>query len=157
MSIVAASIRPGQRRSHSWKKLLGKPGLDHQQATERPARAPLSRTPWESRSGPGSWAAPRRQGAYAHACQGALQLSRQSPLKQGPRGRERNATGITSCVQFRLTLTRLLGRPSCLRCGPLGLALCGGPLWVQASPPSCASVAAQIPGGNKGGCCYPIF
>ena len=31
---------------------------NHQQATERPAGAPLSRTPWEIRSGAGKWAAP---------------------------------------------------------------------------------------------------
>ena len=49
-------------------------------------------------------------------------------LKQGARGKERITTGITSCVHFKVVLARLMGRPTCLRSGPLGLALCGGPL-----------------------------
>ena len=56
-------------------------------------------------------------------------------LKQGARGKERITTGITSCVHFKVVLARLMGRPTCLRSGPLGLALCGGPSWVQAGPP----------------------
>ena len=81
-----------------------------------------------------AWAAPSRRGAYAHACWGALHCQTVT-LKQGARGKERNTTGITSCVQFRVTLARFMGRPTCLRSGPLGLALCGGPSWVQAGPP----------------------
>ena len=53
--------------------------------------------------------------------------ARQSPLKQGACGEEGIQLGFTSCVQFRMTLARLMGRPTCLRSGPLGLALCGGP------------------------------
>ena len=61
--------------------------------------------------------------------------ARQSPLKQEAWGREGNTTGITSCVQFRMTLARLMGRPTCLRSGPLGLALCGGPFGSRQALP----------------------
>ena len=37
-------------------------------------------------------------------------------------------------------LALLVGRSTCLRSGPWGLALCGGPLRVQADPPTRATV-----------------
>ena len=47
--------------------------------------------------------------------------------KQGARGKR--GTQLGSPVVFSsVTLARLMGRPTCLRSGPLGLALCGGPL-----------------------------
>ena len=49
-----------------------------------------------------------------------------------------STAGITCCVLVSHT-GALMGRPTCLRSGPLGLALCGGPLWVQAGSPICAS------------------
>ena len=59
--------------------------------------------------------------------------------KQGARGKR--GTQLGSPVVFSsVALARLMGRPTCLRSGPLGLALCGGPFWVQAGPPICASV-----------------
>ena len=54
-------------------------------------------------SGSGTWAAPRRQGAYAHACRGALPLCRQSP-EQEAWGRERTQLPVGTegdcCSQF---------------------------------------------------------
>ena len=46
-----------------------------------------------------------------------------------------STTGIWSCVKSGMLLARLLGRSTCLRSGPRGLALCGGPLGSRQTLP----------------------
>ena len=40
---------------------------------------------------------------------------------------------------------------------PIGACSLWRTFWVQAGPPICAAVSAQVPGGNKGDCCQSIF
>ena len=86
------------------KRQLGKPGLESPAGNREASRSiPEHNALGNQGSGSGTWAAPRRQGAYAHACRGALPLCRQSP-EQEAWGRERTQLPVGTegdcCSQF---------------------------------------------------------
>ena len=147
------SLRPAfdlARRSRSWcGASSGILSWIRQQAAERPTGAVLSKSPW--RSGWQLRNACKHQVGKGHLpllaevqfCSNNTAVSMQAYSKIvilgtvtcGKEGRStcplfiRTGKQIvsSSCVQSGMILARLVGRPTCLRCGPFGgLAPCGG-------------------------------
>ena len=124
------------RRSHSWQEPTREAWTETSAGNREASRSIPEQNALENQGGgSGTWAAPRRRGAYAHACRGALPLCKTVTFETGSMGKRGNTTGITSCAQLGMTLARLMGRPTCLRSGPLGLALCGGPFGSRQALP----------------------